>query len=87
MPIYATFALARRRRTVVALLVGLTTLRVSGMLFVVFSFGLTELMRELAIWWEINQTKTVGRYVLIDFSNAMIYLHLLGLTVIVFLVG
>ena len=32
-------------------------------------------------------TKTVGRYVLIDFSNVMIYLHLLGLTAVVFLVG
>ena len=31
--------------------------------FVIFTFGLSELIRELAIWWEINQTKTVGRYV------------------------
>ena len=71
--------------SVLALVVGLTTLRVSGVHFVIFTFGLTELIRELAIWWEINQTKTVGRYVLIDFSNLMIYLHLLALTAVVVL--
>lgn len=87
MPLYASFALAGAVGVVLALIVGATTLRVSGIHFVIFTFGLTELIRELAIWWEINQTKTVGRYVLIDFSNVMIYLHLLGLTAIVFLVG
>jgi branched-chain amino acid transport system permease protein len=87
MPLYASFALAGLVGIVLALIVGATTLRVSGIHFVIFTFGLTELIRELAIWWEINQTKTVGRYVLIDFSNTAIYLHLLGLTVIVFLVG
>jgi branched-chain amino acid transport system permease protein len=87
MPLYGSFVLAGVVGVVLALIVGATTLRVSGIHFVIFTFGLTELIRELAIWWEINQTKTVGRYVLIDFSNAMIYLHLLGLTAIVFLVG
>ncbi len=87
MPLYGSFALAGVVGVVLALIVGATTLRVSGIHFVIFTFGLTELIRELAIWWEINQTKTVGRYVLIDFSNVMIYLHLLGLTAIVFLVG
>ena len=87
MPLYGTFALAGAVGMVMALLVGATTLRISGMFFVVFGFGLSELMRELAIWWEINQTKTLGRYVLFDFSNAMIYLHLLGLAALVFLVG
>jgi branched-chain amino acid transport system permease protein len=87
LPLYGSFALAAAVGVVLALIVGATTLRVSGIHFVIFTFGLTELIRELAIWWEINQTKTVGRYVLIDFSNVAIYLHLLGLTALVFLVG
>jgi branched-chain amino acid transport system permease protein len=87
LPLYGCFALALAVGTVVAALVGLVTLRISGMFFVVFGFGLSELMREVLIWWEINQTHTMGRYVFVPFSATMIYLHLLGLAALVFLVG
>jgi branched-chain amino acid transport system permease protein len=87
MPIYATFGIALVLGTVMALLVGLVTLRISGMFFVVFGFGLSELMREVLIWWEINQTKTLGRYVFVPFDTTLIYWHLLGLAVLVFLMG
>jgi branched-chain amino acid transport system permease protein len=63
------------------------TLRISGMFFVIFGFGLSELMRELLVWWEINKTHTMGRYVFVPFDTTMIYEHLLGLAVLVFLVG
>ena len=56
-----------------ALLVGLVTLRISGMFFVIFGFGLSELMRELLVWWEINQTHTMGRYVFVPFDTTLIY--------------
>jgi branched-chain amino acid transport system permease protein len=39
------------------------------------------------VWWEINQTHTMGRYVYVSFDTTMIYEHLLALAVIVFLVG
>jgi branched-chain amino acid transport system permease protein len=87
LPIYACFGIALLVGALVSLLVGLVTLRVSGMFFVVFGFGLSELIREVLIWWEINQTKTLGRYVFVPFDATMIYLHLLGLAVLVFLVG
>ena len=87
MPIYATFGVALMIGTTMALLVGLVTLRISGMFFVVFGFGLSELIREVLIWWEINQTKTLGRYVFVPFDTTLIYWHLLGLAVLVFLVG
>jgi branched-chain amino acid transport system permease protein len=87
MPLYATFGVALLVGTVMALLVGLVTLRISGMFFVIFGFGLSELMRELLVWWEINQTHTMGRYVFVPFSATMIYLHLLALFVLVLLVG
>jgi len=87
MPLYATFGVALALGTLMALLVGLVTLRISGMFFVIFGFGLSELMRELLVWWEINQTHTMGRYVFVPFDTTLIYEHLLGLAVLVFLVG
>jgi branched-chain amino acid transport system permease protein len=87
MPIYATFGVALVLGMLMALLVGLVTLRISGMFFVIFGFGLSELMRELLVWWEINQTHTMGRYVFVPFDTTLIYEHLLGLAVLVFLVG
>jgi branched-chain amino acid transport system permease protein len=44
-------------------------------------------MRELLVWWEINKTHTMGRYVFVPFNTTMIYEHLLGMAVLVFLVG
>jgi branched-chain amino acid transport system permease protein len=87
MPIYAGFGVALALGTLMALLVGLVTLRISGMFFVIFGFGLSELMRELLVWWEINRTHTMGRYVFVPFNTTLIYEHLLGLAVLVFLVG
>jgi branched-chain amino acid transport system permease protein len=87
MPIYVTFGVALVVGTLMALLVGLVTLRISGMFFVIFGFGLSELMREVLVWWEINKTHTMGRYVFVPFDTTLIYEHLLGLAVLVFLVG
>src|SRR5262245_37615192 len=87
VPIYAVFGIAAGASIVVAALVGLVTLRIAGMYFVIFSFGLSEMIRQVVAWYEINQTHTLGRYVFVPFDNTMIYLHLLGLAVLVFLVG
>jgi len=57
------------------------------MFFVIFSFGLSEMIRQLMIWWEINKTFTMGRYVRVPFDTTHIYEHLLALAVIVFLAG
>jgi branched-chain amino acid transport system permease protein len=87
LPIYACFGIALFVGVLISSLVGLVTLRVSGMFFVVFGFGLSELIREVLTWWEINQTKTLGRYLFVPFDATLIYLHLLGLAVLVFFVG
>jgi len=87
LPLYAIFGVAALLGAAIALVVGVLTLRISGMFFVIFGFGLSEMIRELMIWWEINQTHTMGRYVRVDFDTTMIYEHLLGLGVIVFLTG
>lgn len=70
-----------------ALLVGLSTLRLSGVHFVIFTFGLTELVRQLVTWYEVNITKSIGRYVFLDISHAQIYWQLLTLLALVLLIG
>ena len=71
----------------VALIVGLSTLRLSGVYFVIFTFGLAELIRQLVTWYEVNVTRTLGRYVFLSISSAEIYWQLLALAVLVFIVG
>jgi branched-chain amino acid transport system permease protein len=73
--------------TAIALVVGLSTLRLSGVHFVVFTFGLAELIRQLVSWYEVNFTRALGRYVFVPITQAQIYWQLLALAVIVFLVG
>jgi len=47
----------------IAILVGLSSLRLRGMYFTIFTFGLSELIRHSVQWWEVNITGTVGRIV------------------------
>jgi branched-chain amino acid transport system permease protein len=68
---------------VVALIVGLSTLRLSGIYFVIFSFGLAELIRQLVAWYEINIHGSVGRYIFADITSEGIYWRLLALVVMV----
>jgi branched-chain amino acid transport system permease protein len=72
---------------VMAAIVGLATLRLSGVYFVIFSFGLAELVRQLVTWFEVNKTRTLGRYVFADITAAQIYWQLLALAVLVFAIG
>jgi branched-chain amino acid transport system permease protein len=72
---------------VLSLFVVLSTLRLSGVYFVIFTFGLAELVRQLVTWYEVNITRTLGRYIFIDVTHAQIYWQLLGLAVIVFISG
>lgn len=72
---------------VVAVVVGLATLRLSGIYFVVFTFGLSELIRQLMIWYEINQTRTMVRHIYVDVWAEDLYYHLLVLCVITFGIG
>ena len=45
------------------ILVGLICLRLSGFYFAVFTFGLSELIRNSMLWREHNITGTVGRWI------------------------
>jgi branched-chain amino acid transport system permease protein len=65
----------------VALVVGLSTLRLRGVYFVVFTFGLTELMHQVVNWWAIK-TRTVTRYIFTDVSSVSIYHTLLAVALV-----
>jgi len=71
----------------VSLLVGFATLRLSGVYFVVFTFGLAELIRQLVTWFEVNVTRTIGRYVFLDATQAGIYWQLLALFALLLAAG
>jgi branched-chain amino acid transport system permease protein len=83
LPWIAVLALAAAVGLVLALLVGLSTLRLSGVYFVIFSFGLAELVKQLVTWWEVNITKDLGRYVFVEITQLDIYWQLLALLALV----
>ncbi|WP_370678768.1 branched-chain amino acid ABC transporter permease [Comamonas sp. GB3 AK4-5] len=71
----------------VAAFVGLATLRLHGVYFVIFSFGLAEFIRQFVIWYEANVSGSVGRYVFLDISQAQILWQLCALTLLLFVLG
>ena len=83
LPWAAVLALAAAVGLVLALVVGLSTLRLSGVYFVIFSFGLAELVKQLVTWWEVNITQDLGRYVFVDITQLDIYWQLLALLALV----
>ena len=68
-------------------LVGIATLRLSGVYFVIFTLGLAELVRQLVTWAQTNFTRGVGLYVFTDFTEAHIYWMLLALAAVVYVTG
>ncbi|PCH45328.1 MAG: branched-chain amino acid ABC transporter permease [Hyphomicrobiales bacterium] len=70
-----------------ALLIGLATLRLSGVYFVIFTLGLSEMIRNLVSWVQNNFLGSRGLYVLTDFTEAHIYWMLLAVASFVFLLG
>jgi len=69
----------------VAVAVGFATLRLAGAYFVVFTFGLTELIRQLVTYYEVNVTRTLGRYVFLPIGPEHIYWQLLALLAVTLL--
>ncbi|MTH76921.1 branched-chain amino acid ABC transporter permease [Paracoccus aestuariivivens] len=71
----------------VALVVGLATLRLAGVYFVIFTFGLAELVRQLVTWFEVNITGTLGRYIFLPVTPEGIYWQLLALSAFAFAIS
>lgn len=72
---------------VISLAVGIATLRLAGVYFVIFSFGLAELVRQLITWYEVNVTGTLGRYIFLPLETEHIYWMLLAVAVFTLLLS
>jgi branched-chain amino acid transport system permease protein len=70
-----------------AMIVGLATLRISGVYFVIFTLGLAELVRQIVAWTQHVMGTSSGLYVLISMPDQTLYWLLLILAAVVFLVG
>ena len=87
MPYWLILIVAAGIGLVVALIVGLATLRLAGIYFVIFSFGMAELVRQLVTYYEVNVTRTLGRYVFLPIGPEHIYWQLLALLAVTLLIG
>lgn len=67
-----------------ALLIGALTLRLRGIYFAIFTFGLVELIKHLLLWYEVNIMGTRGRFVIV-IDNKTIYYGMLLVFVMVLL--
>jgi branched-chain amino acid transport system permease protein len=67
-----------------ALLVGSLTLRLKGVYFTIFTFGLLELIKYLLLWFEVTFTGTRGRFVVVV-DNTTIYFYMLAITILTLL--
>jgi branched-chain amino acid transport system permease protein len=63
---------------VLAFLIGVLTLRLKGVYFILFTFGVTALIRNVVQWWETHITHTVGRHVS-GLDNEIVYIYILAI--------
>jgi branched-chain amino acid transport system permease protein len=84
LPLFAVVVAGGLISFILALLVGTITLRLRGVYFAIFTFGLVVLIKELLLFWEITITHTRGRFVVLV-DNTTIYYVMLGIFVAVML--
>jgi branched-chain amino acid transport system permease protein len=84
LPLPAIIIIGGLVSSCLALLVGALTLRLRGIYFVMFTFGLVELLLHFILWWEVNVTGTTGR-VVPTVDNTTVYYLMLTILVITIL--
>lgn len=87
LPFPALVLIAGLAGALFSAVVGLATLRISGVYFVIFTLGLAELVRQLVAWGQHVMGTSSGLYVLINVSDQAMYWLLLGLAAIVYAIG
>jgi len=78
LPLPVVIGIAGLASLMMALLVGTVTLRLRGIYFAVFTFGLVEFIKRFLLWWEMTITRTRGRFVIIV-DNTTIYRVMLSI--------
>lgn len=68
-------------------LIGIATLRLSGVYFVIFTLGLAELIRQLVTWTQTNFGDLPGLYIFTSLNEEDFYWQLLAILTFVYLLG
>ena len=76
LPLPVVIVIGGLASSIVALLVGALTLRLRGIFFIMFTFGLLELARRLVQYYEFNVTGTRGRYIASVDADTVFYVIL-----------
>jgi branched-chain amino acid transport system permease protein len=84
LPLLVVVCLGGLISFILALLVGLLTLRLRGIYFTIFTFGLVMLIMYILLYYEYNITQTRGRFVVLE-SNATVYYVIFGILVVTLL--
>ncbi|HWM48079.1 MAG TPA: branched-chain amino acid ABC transporter permease [Xanthobacteraceae bacterium] len=87
LPFSALVVIAALVGGVFAAIVGLATLRIAGVYFVIFTLGMAELIRQITVWGQAKMGSQAGLYVLVGMDDSTLYWLLIALAAIVFLVG
>jgi branched-chain amino acid transport system permease protein len=86
MPLIFVVLIGGAASFVLAFIFGAITLRLRGIYFAMFTFGLVLLFKELIYYYEINVEGLRGRFVVLQ-SNEAIYYYLLGIFVVTMIVA
>jgi branched-chain amino acid transport system permease protein len=84
MPLPVMVLIGGLASAIMALLVGGLTLRLKGVYFTIFTFGLLELIKYLLLWYEVKFTGTRGRFVVVVDHNT-VYFYMLAILVLTLL--
>jgi len=84
LPVLVVVLIGGLASSIIALGVGALTLRLRGIYFAIFTFGLVVLIMELLNWWELSVSHLLGRYVILVDNNVIFY-TMLGIFVLVML--
>ncbi|GAA5335665.1 MULTISPECIES: branched-chain amino acid ABC transporter ATP-binding protein/permease [Thermus] len=87
LPWLALVVLAYLLSALLALGVGLATLRLQGIYFTVFTYGLAELIRQVVTWVQRNLGGSVGSYIFLDLDPLTLYYTLVGLAFFTLIAG
>lgn len=84
LPLPAIVLIGGLASFILAFFIGLLTLRLKGIYFILFTFGVSALIRHSLLWWETHITLTVGRWVVGPPIETVYYavLVILGLTLL-----
>jgi len=86
MPFFLVILIGGAASFIFAFIIGAITLRLRGIFFSMFTFGLVLLAYQVLIWYELTIKNIRGYFVVIQSDNAIFY-YLLGLFIITIIVS